>query len=84
MQRERDKYRRQEDERRRQKDRFEKEKVYRRKEEDVKKDSLREKGRRSELTDYLGNMEKPEKGTKEDKKEDMAKRDRIRNKVLIL
>ncbi|XP_060106202.1 regulator of nonsense transcripts 3B-like isoform X3 [Heteronotia binoei] len=82
IQRERDKLRRQEDERRRQKERFEKEKVFRRKEEDMKKerDSLREKGKRSELPDYLGNMEKPEKVTKEDKKEDLAKRDRIRNK----
>ncbi|XP_077163365.1 regulator of nonsense transcripts 3B isoform X2 [Paroedura picta] len=82
IQRERDKLRRHEDERRRQKERFEKEKVYRRKEEDTKKerDSLRDKGKRSELTDYLGNMEKPEKVTKDDKKEDMAKRDRIRNK----
>ncbi|XP_054852982.1 regulator of nonsense transcripts 3B isoform X3 [Eublepharis macularius] len=80
--RERDKLRRQEDERRRQKERFEKEKAFRRKEDDVKKerDSLREKGKRSELTDYLGNMEKTEKVTKEEKKEDMAKRDRIRNK----
>lgn len=48
------------------------------------RDSLREKGKRSELTEYLGSMEKPEKITKEDKKEDAAKRDRIRNKVLIL
>ncbi|XP_042334117.1 regulator of nonsense transcripts 3B isoform X2 [Sceloporus undulatus] len=78
----RDKLRRQEEERRRQKERFEKEKVFRRKEEDVKKerDSLREKGKRTELADYMGNTEKPEKATKEDKKEDMSKRDRIRNK----
>ncbi|KAH0630865.1 hypothetical protein JD844_004175 [Phrynosoma platyrhinos] len=78
----RDKLRRQEEERRRQKERFEKEKVFRRKEEDVKRerDSLREKGKRTELADYMGNTEKPEKATKEDKKEDMGKRDRIRNK----
>ncbi|XP_061454076.1 regulator of nonsense transcripts 3B isoform X3 [Rhineura floridana] len=82
IQRERDKLRRQEEERRRQKDRFEKEMVFRRKEEDVKKerDSLREKGKRAELADYMGNTEKSDKATKEDKKEDMAKRDRIRNK----
>lgn len=47
------------------------------------RDSLREKGKRAELTDYTGNTDKPEKVTKEDKKEDAAKRDRIRNKVLI-
>ncbi|KAJ7310484.1 hypothetical protein JRQ81_007406 [Phrynocephalus forsythii] len=82
IQRERDKFRRQEEERRRQKERFEKEKVFRRKEEDVKKerDSLREKGKRAELMDYMGNTDKTEKVTKEDKKDDTAKRDRIRNK----
>ncbi|XP_072837384.2 regulator of nonsense transcripts 3B isoform X2 [Pogona vitticeps] len=82
IQRDRDKFRRQEEERRRQKERFEKEKVFRRKEEDVKKDrdSLREKGKRAELTDYMGSTEKPEKVTKEDKKDDTTKRDRIRNK----
>ncbi|XP_060612014.2 regulator of nonsense transcripts 3B isoform X1 [Anolis sagrei] len=75
----RDKFRRQDDERRRQKDRFEKERVFRRKDDDVKKerDSLREKGKRAELSDYMGNAEKV---SKEDKKEEMAKRDRIRNK----
>uniref|UniRef100_H9G7V6 UPF3B regulator of nonsense mediated mRNA decay n=1 Tax=Anolis carolinensis TaxID=28377 RepID=H9G7V6_ANOCA len=75
----RDKFRRQDDERRRQKDRFEKERVFRRKDDEVKKerDSLREKGKRAELSDYMGNAEK---ASKEDKKEEMAKRDRIRNK----
>ncbi|XP_074863817.1 regulator of nonsense transcripts 3B [Carettochelys insculpta] len=78
----REKLRRQEEERRRQKERFERDKVFRRKEEEVKKEinSLREKGRKSDLTDFTGNTEKPEKITKEDKKEDAAKRDRIRNK----
>ncbi|XP_044283392.1 regulator of nonsense transcripts 3B isoform X1 [Varanus komodoensis] len=82
IQRERDKLRRQEEERRRQKERFDKEKIFRRKEEELKKerDLLRDKGKRVELADYMGNTEKPEKGTKEDKKEDMGKRDRIRNK----
>ncbi|XP_053130022.1 regulator of nonsense transcripts 3B isoform X3 [Hemicordylus capensis] len=82
IQHERDKVRRQEEERRKQKERFEKEKVFRRKDDDVKKerDALREKGKRAELADYIGNTEKSERLTKEDKKEEMAKRDRIRNK----
>lgn len=85
IQRERDKLRRQDEERRRQKERFEKDRVFRRKEEDVKKeerDGLREKGKRAELADY--NTEKPERVAKEDKKDEMAKRDRIRNKVRLL
>ncbi|XP_075797113.1 regulator of nonsense transcripts 3B isoform X2 [Pelodiscus sinensis] len=79
----REKLRRQDEERRRQKERFEKEKVFRRKEEEVKKEinSLREKGRKCDLTDFTSNTEKPEKITKEDKKDDAAaRRDRIRNK----
>ncbi|NXX76009.1 REN3B protein, partial [Urocolius indicus] len=78
----REKLRRQEEERRRQKERFEKEKVFRRKEEEVKKerDLLREKGKKSDLTDFTSSMDKAEKVTKEDKKEDTIKRDRIRNK----
>ncbi|NXK51386.1 REN3B protein, partial [Chauna torquata] len=78
----REKLRRQEEERRRQKERFEKEKVFRRKEEEVKKerDLLREKGKKSDLTDFTSGTDKPEKVTKDDKKEDTIKRDRIRNK----
>uniref|UniRef100_A0A8C8R7S3 UPF3B regulator of nonsense mediated mRNA decay n=1 Tax=Pelusios castaneus TaxID=367368 RepID=A0A8C8R7S3_9SAUR len=76
----REKLRRQDEERRRQKERFEKEKVFRREEVKKERDSLREKGRKSDLTDFTGNIDKPEKVTKDDKKEDVAKRDRIRNK----
>ncbi|XP_050820525.1 regulator of nonsense transcripts 3B [Gopherus flavomarginatus] len=78
----REKQRRQDEERRRQKERFEKEKVFRKREEEVKKEMnlLREKGRKNELPDFTGNIEKAEKITKDDKKEDAAKRDRIRNK----
>uniref|UniRef100_A0A669QAZ7 UPF3B regulator of nonsense mediated mRNA decay n=1 Tax=Phasianus colchicus TaxID=9054 RepID=A0A669QAZ7_PHACC len=78
----REKLRRQEEERRRQKERFEKEKVFRRKEEEVKKerDLLRDKGKKSDLTDFTCGMDKSEKVTKDDKKEDTIKRDRIRNK----
>ncbi|KAM6300010.1 regulator of nonsense transcripts 3B [Aegotheles albertisi] len=76
----REKLRRQEEERRRQKERFEK--VFRRKEEEVKKerDLLREKGKKSDLTDFTSSTDKSEKAAKDDKKEDTIKRDRIRNK----
>ncbi|XP_063169641.1 regulator of nonsense transcripts 3B isoform X2 [Candoia aspera] len=82
IQRERDKLRRQDDERRRQKERFEKEKVFWRKEEEVKRerDSLREKGKRADFLEYMGSAEKAEKPTKEDKRDDLGKKDRIRNK----
>ncbi|XP_038604409.1 regulator of nonsense transcripts 3B [Tachyglossus aculeatus] len=82
MQREREKMRRQEEERRRQRERMEKERVFRRKEEEVRKerDPLRDKVKKNESTDFIGNLEKTDKVTKEDKKEDAAKRDRIRNK----
>uniref|UniRef100_A0A8D2QKH7 UPF3B regulator of nonsense mediated mRNA decay n=1 Tax=Zonotrichia albicollis TaxID=44394 RepID=A0A8D2QKH7_ZONAL len=78
----RERLRRQEEERRRQKERYEKEKVFRRKEEEVKKerDLLREKGKKSDLTDFTSSTDKSEKVTKDDKKEDTIKRDRIRNK----
>ncbi|XP_030304995.1 regulator of nonsense transcripts 3B [Calypte anna] len=78
----REKLRRQEEERRRQRERFEKEKVFRRKEEEVKKerDLLREKGKKSDVTDFTSSTDKSEKVTKDDKKEDTIKRDRIRNK----
>ncbi|XP_074691312.1 regulator of nonsense transcripts 3B [Strix aluco] len=76
----REKQRRQEEERRRQSERFEK--LFRRREEEVKKerDLIREKGKKSDLTDFTSSMDKSEKVTKDDKKEDTIKRDRIRNK----
>lgn len=60
--------------------------MFRRKEDDVKRerDSLREKGKRADFMEYVGNPEKTEKGTKEDKRDDVSKKDRIRNKVLVL
>ncbi|KFW61713.1 Regulator of nonsense transcripts 3B, partial [Pygoscelis adeliae] len=66
----------------REKLRRQEEKVFRRKEEEVKKerDLLREKGKKSDLTDFTSSTDKSEKVTKDDKKEDTIKRDRIRNK----
>uniref|UniRef100_A0A8C8YI44 UPF3B regulator of nonsense mediated mRNA decay n=1 Tax=Prolemur simus TaxID=1328070 RepID=A0A8C8YI44_PROSS len=74
--RERERLKRQEEERRRQKERYEKEKAFKRKEEEMKKEkeALRDKGKKNESTESLGSSEKTEK------KEEVVKRDRIRNK----
>ncbi|XP_016885227.1 regulator of nonsense transcripts 3B isoform X2 [Homo sapiens] len=74
--RERERLKRQEEERRRQKERYEKEKTFKRKEEEMKKekDTLRDKGKKAESTESIGSSEKTEK------KEEVVKRDRIRNK----
>ena len=76
--RERERLKRQEEERRRQKERYEKEKAFKRKEEEMKKEkeTLRDKGKKPESTEPVGSSEKTEK------KEEVVKRDRIRNKVL--
>ncbi|XP_074215320.1 regulator of nonsense transcripts 3B isoform X3 [Camelus bactrianus] len=74
--RERERLKRQEEERRRQKERYEKEKAFKRKEEEIKKEkeALRDKGKKTESTEPVGSSEKTEK------KEEVVKRDRIRNK----
>ncbi|KAM6151828.1 regulator of nonsense transcripts 3B isoform 1-T1 [Rhynchocyon petersi] len=74
--RERERLKRQEEERRRQKERYEKEKGFKRKEDEMKKEKevLRDKGKKNESAECLGNLEKNEK------KEEVVKRDRIRNK----
>ncbi|XP_050996809.1 regulator of nonsense transcripts 3B isoform X3 [Acomys russatus] len=76
--RERERLKRQEEERRRQqqKERYEKEKAFKRKEEEMKreKEALRDKGKKSETTESICAPEKVEK------KEEVVKRDRIRNK----
>lgn len=81
MIRERERLKRQEEERRRQqqKERYEKEKAFKRKEEEMKreKEALRDKGKKSENTESICSLEKIEK------KEEVVKRDRIRNKVLL-
>ncbi|XP_075813638.1 regulator of nonsense transcripts 3B isoform X1 [Microtus pennsylvanicus] len=78
MIRERERIKRQEEERRRQqqKERYEKEKAFKRKEEELKreKEALRDKGKKSENTESVCTLEKAEK------KEEVVKRDRIRNK----
>ncbi|XP_073735316.1 regulator of nonsense transcripts 3B isoform X4 [Callorhinus ursinus] len=74
--RERERLKRQEEERRRQKERYEKEKAFKRKEEELKKEkeAVRDKGKKTESTEAVGGSEKTEK------KEEVVKRDRIRNK----
>nr|KAF6314049.1 UPF3B regulator of nonsense mediated mRNA decay [Pipistrellus kuhlii] len=74
--RERERLKRQEEERRKQRERYEKEKAFKRKEEEIKKEkeALRDKGKKTESTESLASLEKTEK------KEEVVKRDRIRNK----
>ncbi|KAM5195694.1 regulator of nonsense transcripts 3B isoform 3-T3 [Hipposideros larvatus] len=74
--RERERLKRQEEERRRQKERYEKEKAFKRKEEEMKKEkeAFRDKGKKTESAESAGSSEKTEK------KEEVVKRDRIRNK----
>ncbi|XP_020012637.1 regulator of nonsense transcripts 3B isoform X2 [Castor canadensis] len=76
MLRERERLKRQEEERRRQKERYEKEKAFKRKEEEIKKEkeALRDKGKKNEGAESISSAEKTEK------KEEVVKRDRIRNK----
>ncbi|OBS68803.1 hypothetical protein A6R68_02659 [Neotoma lepida] len=78
MIRERERLKRQEEERRRQqqKERYDKEKTFKRKEEDLKreKEALRDKGKKCENTESICTSEKTER------KEEVVKRDRIRNK----
>ncbi|CAH6779936.1 regulator of nonsense transcripts 3B isoform X1 [Phodopus roborovskii] len=78
MMRERERLKRQEEERRRlqQKERYEKEKAFKRKEEEMRreKEALRDKGKKNENTESICISEKNEK------REEVIKRDRIRNK----
>lgn len=78
MMRERERLKRQEEERRRQqqKERYEKEKAFKRKEDEMRreKETLRDKGKKNESTESICASEKNEK------KEEVIKRDRIRNK----
>ncbi|XP_027287754.1 regulator of nonsense transcripts 3B isoform X3 [Cricetulus griseus] len=78
MMRERERLKRQEEERRRQqqKERYEKEKAFKRKEEEMRreKEAFRDKGKKSENPESICASDKIEK------KDEVIKRDRIRNK----
>ncbi|KAJ8351216.1 hypothetical protein SKAU_G00226920 [Synaphobranchus kaupii] len=80
-QREKERMRRQDDDRRRKRDRHDGEN-YRRRDEDGKKEKDRvwEKRKNENAGDPSGHVDKSEKPAKEDRKEDAAKRDRVRNK----
>ncbi|KAM9326169.1 regulator of nonsense transcripts 3B [Gastrophryne carolinensis] len=69
-----------EDDRRKQRDRYEKERCFRRREDDYRKerDVVREKVRKEVNESHTS--DKTERQSREEKKEDAAKRDRIRNK----
>lgn len=86
--REKDKLRRQDD-CRKPRDRYEKERCFRRRDDEMRrrdddlrreKDPQREKGKKPEHIDFISSTDKTERATKEEKKEDVGKRDRIRNK----
>ncbi|XP_075429489.1 regulator of nonsense transcripts 3B isoform X1 [Ascaphus truei] len=80
--REKEKLRRHEDDRRKPRDRFEKDRCFRRREDDYRKDreTARERARKQELVECPQNTDKAERVAKDDRKDDAAKRDRIRNK----
>ncbi|KAL4631592.1 regulator of nonsense transcripts 3B isoform X1 [Arapaima gigas] len=81
-QREKERLRRQDEERRRKRERHDAESLYKKREEDVKKERDRtwEKRKAENAGDQGGNVDKPERLAKEDKKEEGVKRDRVRNK----
>ncbi|XP_053555172.1 regulator of nonsense transcripts 3B isoform X2 [Bombina bombina] len=80
--REKEKMRYHEDDRRKPRDRYEKDRCFRRRDDDYRKDRevVRERGRKQEQNDCPQNTDKSERITRDEKKEDAAKRDRIRNK----
>ncbi|XP_066571193.1 regulator of nonsense transcripts 3B [Amia ocellicauda] len=81
-QKEKERIRRQDEERRRRRDRHEVENTYRRRDEDGKKekDHTWEKKKSENAADSTVNSDKPERATKDDKKDEPTKRDRLRNK----
>ncbi|KAG8553592.1 hypothetical protein GDO81_003476 [Engystomops pustulosus] len=81
--REKEKPRYHEDDRRKQRDRYEKDRCYRRRDDDFRKERevVRERSRKQEVSESHSTSDKAERPSREEKKEDMAKRDRIRNKV---
>ncbi|XP_068107201.1 regulator of nonsense transcripts 3B [Hyperolius riggenbachi] len=70
-----------EEDRRKQRDRYEKDRCFRRREDDYKRERevVRERTRK-EVSDSQQSIDKAERQSREEKKEDAAKRDRIRNK----
>ncbi|XP_053328773.1 regulator of nonsense transcripts 3B [Spea bombifrons] len=80
--REKEKMRYHEDDRRKPRERYEKDRCFRRREDDYRKEreTMRDRGRKQEVMDCSHGADKSERVTREEKKEDMAKRDRIRNK----
>uniref|UniRef100_A0A8C2WUV8 UPF3B regulator of nonsense mediated mRNA decay n=1 Tax=Cyclopterus lumpus TaxID=8103 RepID=A0A8C2WUV8_CYCLU len=81
LQREKERIRRQDENRRRRRDRQDGENSFRKREEDVKKDKERAKEKKKgENIGDSTHSERPERPTKDYKKEESSKRDRLRNK----
>ena len=84
-QREKERLRRQDEERRRRRERQDGENSYRKREVEGKKE--KERAMEQKKGDHVGessHSERPEKTAKDHKKEESAKRERLRNKVMIL
>ncbi|KAM3910733.1 regulator of nonsense transcripts 3B [Leptodactylus fuscus] len=79
--REKEKHRYHDEERRKQRDRYEKDRCFRRRDEDFRKERevVRERVRKHEVSES-STPDKAERPSRDEKKEDMIKRDRIRNK----
>ncbi|XP_068451531.1 regulator of nonsense transcripts 3B [Clinocottus analis] len=78
LQREKERIRRQDENRRRRRDRQDGENSCRKREDDVKRD--RERAKEKKKGENIGDSERPERPTKDYKKEESNKRDRLRNK----
>ncbi|XP_069798909.1 regulator of nonsense transcripts 3B isoform X2 [Dendropsophus ebraccatus] len=80
--RDKEKHRYREDERCKPRDRYDKERSFRRRDDDFRKerDAVRERVRKQEVGESPSTTDKSERLSREEKKEDMIKRDRIRNK----
>ncbi|KAM8952386.1 regulator of nonsense transcripts 3B [Pelodytes ibericus] len=80
--REKEKLRYHDEDRRKPRERYEKDRCFRRRDDDYRKEreTVRDRGRKQELVDGPQNADKAERVARDDKKEEMAKRDRIRNK----
>ncbi|XP_063289440.1 regulator of nonsense transcripts 3B [Pelobates fuscus] len=80
--REKEKLRYHDEERRKPRERYEKDRCFRRRDDEYRKerDNIRDRGRKQDLIDCQQNSEKSERAARDEKKEEAAKRDRIRNK----
>lgn len=82
LQKEKERVKRQDENRRRRRERQDGENSYRKQEDEVKREKALEKKKGEHMTD--SHSERPEKVVKDNKKDDVSKRERLRNKVMTL